>query len=244
MSGHYYGYDLGRSAGHERPYLYAANQHNNFNLNLLALRLTCTAGWYRLQATPALGTYMAANYAAEPAELRYLIDAYGGIRIHKDIWLDAGILPSPFGYEGALSHELPTYTRSLSAENSPYYLAGARLSLPLCPRLNGYAFVVNGWQNIAETNDAKAVIGQLQYQASKKLLPNASAYVGNEQTVDSLGPRMRSFLDLYAYWQPSDGVSLLLLCDLGSQQGRQAADGPGGHCQRHSQLPLGPVLAQ
>lgn len=222
----YYGYDLGHTPGHGRPYFYVANQHNNFNLNLLALKLTYNADRYRLQATPAFGTYMAANYAAEPAELRYLVDAYGGLRLHKGIWLDAGILPSPFGYEGALSHDLPTYTRSFSAENSPYYLAGARLTLPLGEQLTAYAYVVNGWQNIRETNEAKSFIGQLQYKPSDKLLLNASTYAGNEQTTDSLGSRMRYFLDLYAYWTPSDKFSLLALLDIGSQQDKLAPQNP------------------
>ncbi|MFO0398537.1 MAG: outer membrane beta-barrel protein, partial [Sphingobacteriia bacterium] len=222
----YYGYDIGHTLGRSRPYFYVANQHNNFNLNLLALKLTYSADRYRLQATPAFGTYMAANYAAEPAELRYLVDAYGGLRLHNGIWLDAGILPSPFGYEGALSHDLPTYTRSFSAENSPYYLAGARLTLPLGERLTGYAYMVNGWQNIRETNDAKSFIGQLQYKNGDRLLLNASTYVGNEQTTDSLSNRMRYFVDLYAYWAPSDKFSILALFDVGSQQDKIAPKNP------------------
>jgi hypothetical protein len=182
-----------------------------------------------LQATPAFGTYMAANYAAEPAELRYLVDAMGGIRLHKDIWLDAGILPSPFGYEGPLTHELPTYTRSFSAENSPYYLSGARLTLPLGKRLCGYAYVVNGWQNIQETNTSKSFVGQLQYKDEDTWLINATAYMGNEQTIDSLSSRMRYFLDLYAYWAPTDKLSILALFDIGAQQDKLAPTDPDTH---------------
>ena len=44
----------------------------------------------------AVGTYMNANYAAEPGVLKNIYEANAGVKIsnNKNIWVDAGILPS------------------------------------------------------------------------------------------------------------------------------------------------------
>lgn len=46
----------------------------------------------------------------------------------SDNWLDAGIYPSHIGLESAVGKDNRTLTRSLAAENSPYYESGARIT--------------------------------------------------------------------------------------------------------------------
>jgi hypothetical protein len=45
----------------------------------------------------------------------------------QNLWLDAGIMPSHIGFESAVSADCWTLTRSLLAENSPYYETGIKL---------------------------------------------------------------------------------------------------------------------
>ncbi len=49
-----------------------------------------------------LATYFEANYAAEPVGLRQLFEASVGLKLAttREIWLDAGVLLSPYGCEG------------------------------------------------------------------------------------------------------------------------------------------------
>ena len=71
----------------------------------------------------AAGTYMNANYAAEPEYLKNIYEANAGIKISKNenLWIDVGILPSHIGFETAIRKDNWTLTRSMVAENSPYY---------------------------------------------------------------------------------------------------------------------------
>ncbi|MBG8554091.1 porin [Hymenobacter guriensis] len=219
----YYGYDFpGRSP--QRPaFLYSHNRANEFALNNAVLGVRYQDEHARGALGLHAGTYVEANYAAEPPVLRHLYEAYAGFRPTRRAWLDLGIFASHIGLESALSKDNWTLTRSLAAENSPYYEAGARLTYEVSPRLTATALVLNGWQNLRDNNRGKAVGTQLQWKPTEKLLLNSSTFFGNEQPQDS-ARRRRYFHDFYLTYAASPRLSLAALFDLGAQQapGRRA----------------------
>jgi hypothetical protein len=127
-----------------------------------------------------------------------------------------GILPSHIGFEGIVSKDNWNYSRSLLADYSPYYETGVSLTATLSERLTLRGLILNGWQNINETNNDKAVGTQVQYKPSPSLLINWSTFVGNEQP-DSVASRLRIFNDLYAQYTISDQWSAAMVFDLGFQ---------------------------
>ncbi|WP_050977486.1 outer membrane beta-barrel protein [Nitritalea halalkaliphila] len=64
------------------------------------------------------------------------------------MWLDVGIMPSHIGFESAIGAVCDHLTRSLLAENSPYFLTGARLTYALHPQHTLVLWATNGWQNV------------------------------------------------------------------------------------------------
>src|SRR5262249_5192558 len=143
----YYRYDVGLNHPGQTPYFFSSARHNNFSVNLALVDVKFSGERFRGRFAPAVGTYMEDNYAAEPQGFRNIFEASGGVRLCKryDLWLDAGVLGSPYGYEGAISKEQISYTRSFSAENSPYYVTGARLTAALGSRASLALFAINGW---------------------------------------------------------------------------------------------------
>ncbi len=99
------------------------------------------------------GTYPQANLIAEPELLRNIFEARVGLKLskRKELWLDAGVFPSHIGLESAIGIDNWTLTRSVIAENSPYYLSGARLTWTLSKKLELAALMMNGWQRIRTT---------------------------------------------------------------------------------------------
>jgi hypothetical protein len=87
----------------------------------------------------------------------------------------------------------------------------------LSGKLTVRGLVLNGWQNIRETNNDKAVGTQVQYTSGGGLLLNWSSFVGNEQP-DSVAARLRIFNDLYAVWSPSAAWAVALVVDVGVQE--------------------------
>jgi hypothetical protein len=167
------------------------------DLNLAWLSVSYETDHVRLKATPAVGYFMEKNYAAEPAGLRNLFEAYGGFCLSssKNIWLDAGVLPSPVSFENGFSHLQMLYSRGLAAEFSPYYFTGIRLSVPLSQQLLLRLYALNGWQVIRETNDGKSALVNLEWSRSARHVFNLNLYAGNEG--NSFAPRLRYLSEFY-----------------------------------------------
>ncbi|OON66483.1 porin [Hymenobacter sp. CRA2] len=213
----YYGYDFTGQSQTRPGFLYSHSRANEFALNNVVLGLRYQDERVRGAVALHTGTYVEANYAAEPAVLRHVYEAYAGFRPFHKAWLDVGIFSSHIGFESALSKDNWTLTRSIMAENSPYYESGARLSYEVGPKLTLTGLVLNGWQNLRETNRAKALGWQLQWKPTDKLLLNSSSFYGNEQPRDS-ARRRRYFHDLYLSYAATDRLSLAAVFDVGAQQ--------------------------
>lgn len=218
----YYTYDFGNPDNHTRPgFVYSHNRHNEVNLNLGYLKAAYDNSTVRANLALAMGTYMNANYAAEPGVLKNIYEANAGVKIskNKNLWVDAGIFSSHLGFESAVGKDNWTLTRSLFADNSPYFETGAKISYTTD---NGKWFlsglVLNGWQRIQRVNgnNTPAFGHQLTYKPNSKITINSSSFIGNDKP-DSLR-QMRYFHNLYGVFQLSKKVALTTGFDIGTEQ--------------------------
>ncbi|MCM5526856.1 porin [Parasegetibacter sp. NRK P23] len=217
----YYSYDLNKPASNTKPsFLYSHNRHNEFNINLAFLKANYQTNKVRANLAIAAGTYMNANYAAEPGVLKNVFEANAGMKLSKqyELWLDVGIFPSHIGFESAISKDCPTLTRSILAENSPYYQSGAKLSYNTP---NGKwllsVLALNGWQRIqrVESNSLMSFGTQVQFKPNTNTLLNSSTFIGTDQPDTTR--LMRYFHNLYAV-VTSGKTSITTGFDIGAQQ--------------------------
>jgi hypothetical protein len=192
-------------------------RHDEFNLNLGFLALTHQSDDIRGRFALQTGTYVESNLAAEPALLKHVLEASIGSRVGRHVWVDIGIFPSHIGLEGIVSKENWTYTRSILADYSPYYEAGISITAILSDQVTVRGLIINGWQNIAETNNGKAIGSQIQFRPSNQVLLNWSSFVGNEEP-DSLPSRLRVFNDLYGLLTLSEHWCAAVILDIGAER--------------------------
>jgi Putative beta-barrel porin-2, OmpL-like. bbp2 len=209
----YYGFNVSQPADGNNPYFVSAHRHNEATINLAYVDLKYTSERVRARFVPGFGTYINANYAAEPGALKNIIEGNVGVKLSKtkEIWLDAGVLGSPYTNESAISKDHLMYTRSYAPEYVPYYVAGAKLSLPLSTKVTAYLYFLNGWQQIQDQNRGKSLGTQLEYRPTSKLLLNWNTYVGDERSAAALNNRTRYFTDVYAIYNP-DGKFTFTTC--------------------------------
>ncbi|MBW2961097.1 porin [Mesonia aestuariivivens] len=217
----FYVYDFNQPQGTQRQsFLYNHNRHNEFNLNLGLVKLNVEHSKYRANLALQTGTYANDNYAAEPGVLKNIFEANIGISLNKEnnLWLDAGILPSHIGFESAISMDNPTLTRSLLAENSPYFLTGAKLTFNPNEKWELAGLVANGWQRIQrlEGNSLLSFGTQVNYSPTDKVTLNWSTFIGTDDPDDTR--RMRYFNNLYGQFQLTEKLNLIAGFDLGVQQ--------------------------
>jgi len=225
----YYQYDFNKPADNNRPgFIYSHNRHNEFNLNLGFIKANYTAERVRANLALAAGTYMNANYAAEPGVLKNIYEANAGVKLSKkkNLWLDAGIFASHIGFESAVSKDCWTLTRSILADNSPYYEAGAKLTYTTDDGkwlLSGMA--LNGWQRIkrVDGNSLMSWGTQVQFKPSDKVLLNYSTFIGTDKP-DS-ARLSRFFHNLYGIFTLSNKVGLTLGVDIGTEDKTVSGNG-------------------
>lgn len=217
----FYVYDFNQPQGSKRQlFLFNHNRHNEFNLNLGFVKLDLQQTKYRANLAMQSGTYTNDNYAAEPGVLKNIFEANVGISLNKKnvLWLDAGIMPSHIGFESAISIDNWTMTRSLLAENSPYFLTGAKLTFNPNQKWEFAGLILNGWQRIQRLhgNSLPSFGTQLKYSPKENTTFNWSTFVGTDDP-DSTR-RMRYFNNFYAQLQPSKKLGLIAGFDIGIQQ--------------------------
>ena len=216
----YYGFDFNRSNSKDRSYAVSSARNNEFNVNLAYLDIKYKNNRVRAHLVPGFGTYMNANYENEKGTLRNLVEANVGIKLSnkKEIWLDAGILGSPYTNESAISKDHLMYTRTFAAENVPYYLSGAKISMTVNSKLNIYGYLINGWQQISDNNRFLSFGSQVEYRPNKKVLINWDTYIGNESSIYSTNYRIRYFTDIYLIYKPNDKWSFTSCGYIGNQR--------------------------
>lgn len=193
----YYLYDFNNPFPQNRGnYVFAYSSHNELNINLGLIKAAYQSDKVFANLALQTGTYASANYAAEPAVFRSIAEANVGIKLTEKLTFDAGVFPSHIGVESAINQNCYNLTRSLMADGSPYFETGARLKYNFNSKLELSALVLNGWQNIAENNQNKALGAQLMYQPTEKITLNYSNFYGNEQPLGSPA-LMRLFHDFY-----------------------------------------------
>lgn len=148
----YYVYDFNNPESNTRPgFIYSFNRHNEVNLNLGFIRGSYNTNNVRTNLALMSGTYANANLTGEPGVLKNVFEANAGVKISaiKNLWIDAGIFGSHIGFESAVGKDCWNLTRSIQADNTPYYEAGVRISYTTDNEkwfLSG--LVLNGWQRI------------------------------------------------------------------------------------------------
>lgn len=218
----YYSYDFANPVNHERPsFFYNLNRHNEVNLNLGFLKVNYNTDKLRGNFALMAGTYSQYNLASEQGLLKNVFEANVGMKISKknNLWIDVGIMPSHIGFESAISKDCWVLTRSILADNTPYYEAGVKLGhTSKNEKLYVAAMYLNGWQRIKRIpgNQTPAFGTQLTYKPNSKITLNWSTYAGNEQP-DSL-KQWRYFNNFYTHYLLNNKFGLIVGFDIGVQQ--------------------------
>lgn len=218
----YYSYDSGKPDDHTKPgFIYSYNRSNEVNLNLGTAKMNYTKENVRGNLALMAGTYAQYNMAAEQDLLKNIYEANVGVKVSQNhnLWVDAGIMPSHIGFESAIGKDCMTLTRSIGAENTPYYEAGVKIGYTSeSEKWYLAAMYLNGWQRIQKVdgNQTPAFGTQVTFKPNAKTSLNWNTYVGNEQP-DS-DRKWRYFNDFYGQFKLTEKTSVIAGFDIGAQQ--------------------------
>lgn len=224
----YYSYDFGKPGDHRKPdFIYSFNRHNEVNINLGFIKAAYEKDNVRANLALMAGTYANANMTAEPGVLKNIFEANAGVKISKsrNLWIDAGIFASHIGFESAIGKDCWNLTRSMLADNSPYYESGVKISYTSSnEKWFLSALVLNGWQRIQrpDGNNTPAFGHQVTFKPNSKLTFNSSSFIGNDKP-DTV-KQMRYFHNFYAQLQLVEKFGITAGFDAGAEQQEKGSD--------------------
>jgi hypothetical protein len=212
----YFAHDFNHLPTRYRPYTTQPYYSDEPALNLGFIDAKVDTQRYYGRLAIQYGSSVVANYAEESREFfRYFQEAYFGVKLSERITIDTGIFFSHIGMESWISRDDWNLTRSLIAENSPYYQSGLRMSYRISDSLAAQALLLRGWQNISN-DEAPALGTQIAWNASERTSLVHNLFVGNIH-----GERI--FNDFIVKQEITDSFGIAAAYDLGVQK-RRAED--------------------
>lgn len=216
----FYAYDFNRPQTTIRqPFFFNHNRHHSVNINHALIRGSYSTQRVRAKLGFHSGTYVQDNYASENTLQSFLYEANASVALDKQekLWFAAGIMESHIGFEDAIAPNNPTLTRSMCAENSPYFSSGASMTYQPKTPWKFQVLALNGWQRIrrVQGNNLLSYGTRINYSTEKMEL-NWSTFLGTNDP-DSVR-RMRYFSNLYAVYTWKNNFTLTFGFDYGLQQ--------------------------
>ncbi len=218
----YYSYDFAKPANHDKAsFIYNHKRHNEFNTNLLLAKVNYFDKNTRATLGVMAGNYAQYNLSAEPNWAQFIYEANMGIKLSKktNLWLDVGIMPSHIGFESAISADCWTLTRSVLAENSPYYETGVKVNYTnKNEKLLLNFFILNGWQKIQRPDSIQTpALGiQVNYKANENTTFNYSNFIGSDKPSSKNATRL--FHNFYMQYEPNKKFGILAGFDIGTEK--------------------------
>ena len=120
----YFGQDQHNWNDHQRPdFLYSHTSTNHVALNTAVLDFKYSSARVKTQLSLVEGTYANKVTSSEPIGFGalYVGNISYKLSSKENLWLQAGVMPSHIGLESAIGFSNLSLSRSLAAENSPYY---------------------------------------------------------------------------------------------------------------------------
>jgi len=198
----YYAYDFSNSNQlAKQSFFYNHNRHNEFNINLALISAFVSYQNIYAKLSFHSGTYVDDNYSNE--NIKNINEAYMGVYLDnaKKSTIEFGIFSSYIGFESAITGANLTLTRSILAENSPYFMTGVKYNYKPSAKWMFSGMLSNGWQRISKQDNriAPAIGTQIIFKPADNSTFNWSTFFGKEYYGTHLG--MRYFSNLY--WDKS-----------------------------------------
>ncbi len=142
----------------------------------------------------------------------------------KGLEVTAGLINSYIGYESFLAMQNVNYTRGYILDFVPYFLFGAQGVYPVSNTLDLSAFVVGGWNYLANPNDMPSYGFQAIWQLSPRTTFTQNLYYGPDQQDTSI-EFWRFFSDSIIEWK-SDRFLLAAAFDVGTEKQADVVGNP------------------
>ncbi len=170
------------SLGTYQKFPTAAPISNAFSLNLVQVSMSYQNDQVRGIATLHGGDIAACAWSSK---YNFIQEAYAGMRVFKNTWLDAGFFRTHLGFESIQPRENITSSIALTTYYEPYFLSGAKLTHYLNKKVTFQASVFNGFNTYIAINHKKTLGLSAVYEPNSHIMVSYNV-LASDNTPDSV----------------------------------------------------------
>ena len=166
------------------------------------------------------------NAVSNADSLRHLYRANAAylFPLGNDLEVTIGLIDSYIGYESLFGIQNPNYTRGYLLDHVPYFLLGVQAGYAINDTIDLSLFVVEGWDYLAQVNNALSYGLQATWQLSSDTRFTQNLYVGPDQE-DTDTEFWRFFSNSIIEWK-SDQFLLAAAFDIGTEKQADVSNNP------------------
>lgn len=198
-----------------RTFLVSHNSNNIPSINLLMSTVSFQSKQWQGELSGLIGTYAEQNLAHEIGLFRNIGSLWVANKPMSQIEILVGVYPSHIGLESPVSMDCMNPSRSIVADNTPYYQSGIRVRHEMGDDAIALHFL-NGWQR--SSIDSMGIIPAMGYEYTTKrneVNVRVSGFVGSATHQENEGIRYYQHIGLT--YQPRVDLSIAGSIDLGYQ---------------------------
>ncbi len=164
-----------------RKLSFANGKKNQFGLNTTQINIDGSWSDYRGTISLQFGDLAKTAYQAQSSPTASIQQAYAGVRVIDNIWIDAGYFLTHMGSELLLPKDNWLTSHSIVTYFEPFYQAGVRASYET-DKFTGQVYILNG-NGISDDNNVNKTYGLfLSYKPMSNLMLSLANVMGNEES--------------------------------------------------------------
>lgn len=206
----------------QRAYTTQPARNGTIGVDLATFSLAWQTEAAQLTIGLQAGTWADANYVDLDAGWRYVREASVRFNFDSTVWVLGGLFPSHIGHESSINAENMLLSRSLNADLTPYYVAGAGVSYTPSSNFRVVAYVLNGWQRVVDNNDQLSFGSKVEWEYSEQSTVSWNTYVGNDEPIGAA--RLRIHNNLWLDHAISEAVRAVLMGDVSLLENRATGE--------------------
>ena len=190
VDGYYAAFSEDLPAGELQPFTTAGARDNHVGLNVAQVGMDYAAPGVRSTVVLHYGDIAEATWSDDFPVVQ---QAFAGVRLRQNLWIDAGFFKTHVGSESFLPKDILLSQPGVLTFNEPFYQAGVRLSYAASDRLALELHVLNGYNRFVDNNGAKSLGLLATYVAREGIEVGFSNLLGRESADGAAVEQLRYY---------------------------------------------------
>lgn len=191
-------------------------EKEKFDLNMAMISVEANHKDYRAKIVYQVGEIVRVAYKSPYTNYPLIQEAWGGMRLANNLWLDAGYFFTHIGAETVVLKDNWFSSMAIATLYEPFYQTGVRMTYDISEKTQVQLQLINGYNYLEDNNKNKSVAWYISTKPANNFTVSYAGLAGNEQDAGMPGAT-RIYNNLNLMYDVTDNFSLKGMFDFATQ---------------------------